>query len=371
LGASSGRETAVADAQENEVALIVSLARETLLRYIESEESQAKAEEVAAARLPPRISQSVDALASLRRSLAYRDGVLTALAHPLVQGEPVDVTQRPPSGRPASDIIGRDLLPQLHIKGVRSAYQNIGKNQANLVRGNNADWDALLTWAADDATLDQIRAAYERVASAIAATARTVLPKPRFRLTHLTFAKVMALLDQMLNEPSGGAHEQYITAAFLGAVVEQESTGLRAQTKALNASDASSRSAGDVEILHRNKLQEAVEVSASHFETKFGQAVDAMGQYGLPRIHIVAPGLESGGYDDLAEELDGDISILDPLALSATLVALLDRSGRESALTELYVLLDRHASAELTNAFVRRCWQRGLAEQAADIPGAP
>lgn len=211
------------DEQENEAALIVSLARETLLRYIESEESQAKAKEATAKVLPPAIAQSVDALASRQRALAYRDGVLTALAHPLVRGEPVDVTQRPPSGRPASDIIGSDLLPQLHIKGVRSAYQNIGKNQANLVRGNNEDWDALLTWAANDATLDEIRAAYEGVAAAIAATARMVLPKPRFRLTHLTFAKVMALLDQMLNEPSGGAHQQYITAALLGAALQQES----------------------------------------------------------------------------------------------------------------------------------------------------
>jgi hypothetical protein len=357
--------------QENEVALIVNLAREMLLRFIESDESQTKAEEAAERVLPPAIAQAVNALAALRRSLAYRDGVLTALAHPLVREEIFDVTQRPPSGRPASDIIGKDLLPSLHIKGVQSAYQNIGKNQPNLVRGNNDHWDALLTWAATDATLDEIRVAYERVAAAIASTARTVLPKPRFRLAHLTFVNVMALIDQMLDEPSAGAHEQYITAALLGAALQQESTGLRVQTKALNASDASSRTAGDVEILHRNKLQEALEVSANHFETKFGQAMDAMGEYGLPRIHIVAPGLESGDYDELAETVDADVSILDPLALAATLVALLDRSGRESALTELYVLLDRHAPVELTNAFVRRCWQRGLAEQDAEIPGAP
>lgn len=359
------------DGQDNEVAQIVNLARETLLRYIGNKESRAKAEEAAAEFLPPAISQSVDALASLKRSLAYRDGVLTALAHPLVRGEAVDVTQRPPSGRPASDIIGSDLLPQLHIKCVRSAYQNIGKNQPILVRGNNKDWDALLTWAANDATLEEIRAAYERIAAAIASTARTVLPRPRFRLAHLTFVKVMALLDQMLHEPSGGAHQQYITAAFLGAALQQESTGLRTQTKALNASDASSRSAGDVEILHRNKLQEALEVSANPFDTKFGQAIDAMGSYGLPRIHIVAPGLVTGGYEELAEELDEDVSILDPLALTATLVALLNRSGRENALTELYVLLDQHAPVELTNAFVRRCWHRGLAEPDAEIPGAP
>lgn len=363
-------KTAMGGEQENEVALIVNLAQETLLRFIDNEDTQAQAEQAANQSLPPEIARSVNALAALRRSVAYRDGVLTALAHPIVRGEPFDVTQRPPSGRPASDIIGRDLLPKLHIKGVRSAYQNIGKNQPNLVRGNNEEWDALLTWAATDATLDEIRVAYERVAAAIAATARTVLSKPRFRLAHLTFINVMALIDQMLDEPSGGAHEQYITAALLGAALQQESTGLRVQTKALNASDASSRSAGDVEILHRNKLQEALEVSANHFETKFGQAMDSMGEYGLPRIHIVAPGLKSGGYDELADVVDGDVSILDPLALAATLVALLDRSGRESALTDLYVLLDRHASAELTNAYVRRCWQRGLAVRGDDIPGA-
>ena len=307
---------------ENEVDLIVDLARRTLLRFIESEGSQAEAEEAARRLLPPDIASSVDSLARLRSSLGYRDGVLTALSHPLVRGEVVDVTQRPPSGRPASDLIGKDLLPTLHIKGVKSAYQNIGKNQPNLVRGNNPDWDALLTWAANNATIEQILVAYERVAAAIAATARTVLPKPRFRLAQLTFVKVMALIDQMLNEPSAGAHEQYITAAFIAAVTQQESSGLQVRTKALNASDASSRSAGDVEILHRNKLQEAVEVSANHFDTKFGQALDAMAEYGLPRIHLVAPGLESGGYDDLAETVDADISILDPLALAAALVAL-------------------------------------------------
>lgn len=359
------------EGQENEAALILDLAEKTLRRFIQDEDARSGAEEAASRMLPPAIAQAVNALAALGRSLAYRDGVLTALAHPIVRREVFDVTHRPPSGRPASDAIGKDLLPSLHIKGVRSAYQNIGKNQPNLVRGNNEHWDALLTWAATDANLEEIRVAYERVAAAIAATARTVLPKPKFRLAQLTFLNIMALIDQMLSEPTAGAHEQYVTAALLGAALQQESTGLRAQTKALNASDASSRSAGDVEILHRNKLQEALEVSANHFDTKFGQAMDAVGEYGLSRIHIVAPGLESGDYDELAQTVDGDVSILDPLALAATLVALLDRSGRENALSELYVLLDRHASVQLTNAYVRRCWQRGLAERGEDIQGAP
>jgi SacI restriction endonuclease len=357
--------------QESEVTLVVELARETLLRFIPDEDARVRAGEAADRELPAAIAQAVNELAALTQSLAYRDGVLTALAHPIVQGEIVDVTQRPPSGRPASDIIGRDLLPSLHIKGVRGAYQNIGKNQPNLVRGNNAHWDALLTWAANEATLEEIRVAYERIAAAIAATARTVLPKPRFRLAQLTFVNVMALVDEMLSEPTAGAHEQYVTAALLAAALQQESTGLRVQTKALNASDASSRSAGDVEVLHRNKLQEALEVSANHFDSKFGQAMDAMGEYGLSRIHIVAPGLKSGDYEELAQTIDGDVSILDPLALASTLVALLDRSGRESALDELYVLLDKHASVQITNSYVRRCWQRGLAEPGDDIPGAP
>lgn len=355
---------------ENEALLIVELAWETLARFIGDEAARVHAEEAAIKALPPKIAEAVDALAGLTRSLAYRDGVLTALAHPIVQNKVVDVTQRPPSGRPASDAIGKEVLPELHIKGVKGAYQNIGKNQANLVRGNNRHWDALLTWAAQEATVEEIRVAYERVAAAVSATARTVLAKPRFRLAQLTFAKVMALLDEMLGEPSAGAHEQYVTAALLTATVQQESTGLRVQTKALNASDLSSRSAGDIEILHRNKLQEALEVSANHFETKLGQAADAMREYGLSRVHIVAPGIDSGGYEKLAQ-MEADVSVLDPRSIAATFVALLDRSGRENALVELYVLLDRYASVQLTNAYVRRCWQRGLAEPGEDIPGAP
>jgi hypothetical protein len=360
----------VGNEPESEALRIVELAWETLSRFIGDEAARAHAGEAATKTLPPKIVEAVDALASLTQSLAYRDGVLTALAHPIVQGGIVDITQRPPSGRPASDAIGKEVLPELHIKGVKGAYQNIGKNQPNLVRGNNKHWDSLLTWAAQEATVEEIRIAYERVAAAIAATARTVLAKPQFRLAQLTFAKVMALLDEMLGEPSAGAHEQYVTAALLMAMVQQESTGLRVQTKALNASDLSSRSAGDIEILHRNKLQEALEVSANHFETKLGQAADAMREYGLPRVHIVAPGLDSGGYEKLAQ-MDDDVSVLDPRSLAATLVALLDRSGRENALVELYALLDRHAPVQLTNTYVRRCWQRGLAEPGDDIPGAP
>lgn len=359
-----------AEEPENEALQIVELAWETLARFIGDEAARTHAGEVATETLPPKIVEAVDVLASLTQSLAYRDGVLTALAHPIVQGKIVDVTQRPPSGRPASDAIGKEVLPELHIKGVKGAYQNIGKNQPNLVRGNNKHWDALLTWAAQEATVEEIRIAYERVAAAIAATARTVLAKPRFRLAQLTFAKVMALIDEMLGEPSAGAHEQYVTAALLTATVQQESTGLRVQTKALNASDLSSRSAGDVEVFHRNKLQEALEVSANHFETKLGQAADAIREYGLSRVHIVAPGLDSSGYEKLAQT-EGDVSVLDPRSLAATLVALLDRSGRENAMVELYSLLDRHASVHVTNAYVRRCWQRGLAEPGDDIPGAP
>lgn len=355
---------------DDEVQQIVELARSTLVRFIGDEEARFDAEEAPIHELPSEIVEAVKALASLKQSLAYRDGVLTALAHPLVRGEIVDVTQRPPSARTASDIIGGSVLPELHIKGVKGAYQNIGKNQANLVRGNNAAWDALLEWAARDALLDEIRIAYDFVAAAIAATARTVLPAPRFRLAQLTFAKVMALLEEMLSQPSAGAHEQYIASALLDAVLKQESTGLRVQTKALNASDSSSRAAGDVEVFHRNKLQEAIEVSANPFDTKLGQATEAMRQYGLARVHVVAPGLLPGGYDDLAK-LDADISVLDPDALAATLVALLDRAGRENALASLYALLDRYAPVELTNAYVRRCWSRELAEPGDDIKGAP
>lgn len=356
-------------APPGEAGRIVRLARSTLTELIGNPQAQRDAIAACEDEVPSNIASALTRLGNLTRRLSYRDGLMVALAHPLLRAQRVDVTHRPESGRTASDQLG-PLLAELHIEGVTSAYQNIGKNQANLVRGNQPDWDQVLPWAAKSATIPQIQAAYRRVAAAIAATARTVLPPPRPRLAQLTFGRVMEVLSTMLNEPTQGMHDQYVVSALLDAVVQQESEELRVETKALNASDSSSGTAGDIEILRKRKLLEAVEVTANNWITKLDQVSRGMSASGLTRAHIVAKGVSHQAYGELRDATREDISILDAVALSSVLVAVLDRRGREHALLRLYGLLDRYTSPELVNRFVRRLWASQLAEPGTDIPGA-
>ena len=359
-------------APAGEAGRIVELAQKTLATMISSPTSRTKAIKAAEETLPPSIASALDRLATLSGKLSYRDGLLVALAHPIVRKKQVDVRFRPDSGRAASDQLGQ-VLAEIHIKGVTSAYQNIGKNQTNLVRGNQPDWDEILTWSATKASIKEITTAYRRVAAEMAATARNVLARPQPRMANLTFARVMSLLAMMLSEPTEGAHEQYIVSGLLDALVHQESEGLQVETKALNASDRSAGTGGDIEISRKRKrtLLETIEVTANPWRSKISQVTRSMSETGLRRTHLLGSGISAASYDELKRATDLDVSILDPLDTSAVIVALLDRRGREYAIVRLYELLDRYTSAALVNRFVRRLWDAELAEQAKDIPGAP
>jgi hypothetical protein len=177
----------------------------------------------------------------------------------------------------------------------------------------------------------------------------------------LTFARVMSVLEAMLREPSGGAHEQYIVASLLDAAVARD--GTRVETKSMSASDRSSKTAGDVEVFDRGRLLEGIEVSANNWREKLAQAEDALRDYGLSRAHVVAAANEPGVYEALLRETDRDVSVLDVKAVVPVLVAVLDRRQREAALLKLYELLDEKlSSVELVNAYVARLSRQGLTD---------
>jgi hypothetical protein len=231
-----------------------------------------------------------------------------------------------------------------------------------LARGNNATFDAILTWGAEDADLTQLNLAHVYLAAGIAATARRVETRPQLRLAALTFGRVMALLDEMLAEPSGGAHEQYILAALIEAAVADEA-GTRVTTKSMSASDKSSRTAGDIEVTSRGRLQEGIEVSANPWQEKLAQADEIVREHGLPRAHIAASVSGDDVYTELVGLTERDVSVLDVRATVPVLVAFLDRRKREQALLRLYELLDeRLASPELVNKYVQRLRDAELAE---------
>jgi hypothetical protein len=283
---------------------IVALARQTLTAFIDDPEHAARAVARAGEDLPDDVLQALETLAL--KADSYRDALLVQLAVPLVRGRSSDITRRARGGRSASGRIG-DLLRTMHIKRVNNAFENIGKNTPELVRGNNLEFDYLLRWGSQ-AELRELEIAYGLVAASIAATARSVAPRPRLRLARLTFA-------------------------------------------------------GDIELFRGGRLQEGIEVSRSLWRDKLSQAEDALRAYGLGRAHIVARSDDEDLYGELRRVTDRDISVIDPRAVVSVLVALLDRGGREQLLLHVYELLDEMvASPDLVNQFVDRLRTAELVE---------
>lgn len=279
---------------------------------------------------------------ALLASNSYRDGVLIQLAWGLEQSG-IDHTQKGDGARSAAGSIAKALAAR-HIPAVKDAYQNIGKNTANLARGNVPDFDNLLRWM-NDASDESRLAALDLVAALVAATARPVLPMPQLARVNLTFANVVSVLDELLSSPSGGAHEQFAVAAFLDALIDEFGLGgvgaLGVRTKNINASDASAGTAADVQIMRGNKVEEAFEVSASGWRDKLHQAIQAAKSADLNRVHILSNVQDLAGLQELLGDNTTDVTVIDVRTFLRTLIAVLKKPAREVALVRLYEHLDR------------------------------
>lgn len=296
---------------------------------------------------------------------AYRVALVIQLAYGLAADEPLDITVRHPGARGANGVAGRcgALLKDRHVVASKDVFQNIGKNTTNLARGNFPDFDAVLAWASKPArTKDQLTALLEFACSAIAATARPVLKLPEIDQSKLTFAAIMTLFDEMFRTPSAGAHEQFIVAALLQARLEQEGRSQYVDTKNLNASDQSSRSAADVQIKSGTRVDEAYEVSANDWATKLADAVPTMKAHDLARLHILARVDDPASMLKALSGLAEDISAIDLRAFVSVHTDELRKQFRAAALVRLYELLDRYQpNVELVNAYVTRLGKQGLA----------
>ena len=279
---------------------------------------------------------------ALLASNSYRDGVLIQLAWGLEQSG-IDHTQKGDGARSAAGSIAKALAAR-HIPAVKDAYQNIGKNTANLARGNVPDFDNLLRWM-NDASDESRLAALDLVAALVAVTARPVLPMPQLARVNLTFANVVSVLDELLSSPSGGAHEQFAVAAFLDALIDEFGLGgvgaLGVRTKNINASDASAGTAADVQIMRGNKVEEAFEVSASGWRDKLHQAIQAAKSADLNRVHILSNVQDLAGLQELLGDNTTDVTVIDVRTFLRTLIAVLKKPAREVALVRLYEHLDR------------------------------
>lgn len=307
-------------------------------------------------------------LRSAHRS--YRDVALIQLAYGICSAGRLDLTRRPEGARGLAGKVG-EFLASHHIAGVRDAYQNVGKNSPDLVRGNFAAFDEFLRWASDrNTSKPQLKLAFEFACASIATTARPVRSCPEFDAAKLSFGAMAALFDDLFKTGSQGAYQQFSVAALLHAIVVQlGTTEYRVETKNLNSSDKSSRTAGDVQILHGTQLIEAFEVTANDWTEKIAGATRTIREHDLSRLHIIAhvPPAEHGEMIENLKALADDISVLELGGFVASLTASLRRGGRKAALIRLYEFLDRYQpDVDKVNRYVNAVEARGLTLDASE-----
>jgi hypothetical protein len=291
--------------------------------------------------LPEKLRERAEV--SLTKGASYRDVILIQLAFGLEASGGFDHTKAATGARDSGKLVGAATRAR-HIRSVKDAYQNIGKNHDNLIRHNVAEYDELLA-VLNDTPNEQRADLFAYVLAATAITARPVLAMPSLARGELTFSKVSGFLDALLATGSGGAYEQFATAAFLEALLDEFGLsggiggGLSIKTKNINASDASSGATADVQIMRGNKIEEAFEVSAGGWRLKVAQALISAREVDLSRVHILAYGNDLSGLTDALAETNTDVSVMDVRSFLRTIVGILKKPAREVALRRLYDLL--------------------------------
>jgi hypothetical protein len=302
----------------------------------------------------------------LRKPGTHRDGILILFSYVVATGCPIDFrtldSGKIDGARGLAQWVAR-FLPSLNIAATEDAFQTVAKGRMNYVSETNADWQVLMLWASEQTTAAPIEDAWRYLAHGIAATARRLPPTPSFDTPRMTFGRIAELFGSMWDQPSGGAHEQFIWAALYASYVEQLDDPGVVETKRLNASDASSGTAGDVQHKYRGEVLEAFEVTNREWRTKMEAARKTLQRHGLQRVHIVAGGVTAASGPDIAAEAgDDDVSVMEYRQASMTLVHLLKKPARREALRRLYEhLVDKQPNDQLVWDYAKRLKDLGLA----------
>jgi hypothetical protein len=313
---------------------------------------------------PSEVQGHLDALVA-KGQYTVRDGILTLLATELAHGELIDWRVQPlhNPARAASKFLGSTLYPRLHIVGSPEALQTGVKGTQTYMGRSNETWNSVLKWASQQADLEVIESAFLYLATQIVNTARSVPALPGLDTPRLTFPRVFGVIDDLLEQPSGGAYEQLIFASLLDALRQQLELDGVIETKHINAADAAAGVAADVQERHRGQVKEAYEVTAETFEAKVPQAIRTLDQHDLLRVHILAKGAVSASADEIAGVIpsDADISVLDVREEIRSLIARLDKPHRREALGRLYrLLIDKQPNDELVSCYVDGLEEMGL-----------
>jgi hypothetical protein len=276
----------------------------------------------------------------LRKPGTHRDGILILFAYVVALGRPIDFRALDSGKIDGARGVAQWLatfLPTLHIAATEDAFQTVAKGRKDYVSETNPAWQALMLWASEQTSARPVEDAWRHLAAGIAATARHLPAEPGFDTPRMTYGRLAALFGALWDQPSGGAHEQFIWAALYAAYVKQLDDPGVVETKRLNASDASSQTAGDVQHKHRGVVLEAYEVTGRDWRTKMPAARRTLQRHGLQRIHVLAGGVTPQSGDEIAAASgDDDISVLDHRHASLALAHLLSKAWRREALTLLF-----------------------------------
>lgn len=333
------------------------LIESTLLNYLEQPASRPETREALDRMVPEAQRNNLDAIL-VSKSLSYREMALIQLSF-LLCSTGVNPTRRPEGARGIGGRLG-EFLAKHHIAGTADAYQNTGKNDDNLVRGNHPQSDSFLTWCSE-ASREQLSACLHYICAELASYSRPVSAMPELALGQLTFANVMGLFVDLYAIPSEGVYQQYVVAALLDVFQQFAHTGYYVETKPVNASDKSSRTAGDVILAAATKAQEAYEVTANDWRSKTAGAVQKLREHTLRGSHIVAV---VDNYAEMAQELrlvQGDVSVVDLHGFAASLLSLMPKTYRSLILERLYEYLDGYGqNNDRVNEYVALLISRGL-----------
>ena len=301
--------------------------------------------------------------AVLAAPLSYRDILLIQIAWGLGEAG-FDHTMAPHGARPASRQV-TTLLQTRHIPARKEVYQTLAKGRSgSLVAGSVPAFTEMLVHL-NTLDVEARTDLFQLLTARMALIARPVQPMPTLARADLTFVRVARFIDELLSSGSGGVYEQFAVAAFLSAVIEEFGlsgvSGLRVETKNINATDASAGTAADVQIMRGGRVEEAFEVSASDFRPKVSQAIAAARNAELPRAHVLAYGDNLEHLSELLEASTTDVTLMDVRHFLRVMIGILKKPAREEALRKLYDLIDQKQTVvERVNRYVEMLGRHAL-----------
>lgn len=308
----------------------------------------------------------------LSKQDTYRAGALTIFCYAVGTKSLMDMRPFSEGVRGAGELT-KKLLPHLSIPATRgNPFETIAKGSPSYVGRKRQSWNELLTWASTDATFDEVVAVAAHLIKSLAELRRDLPPMPELDTEKLTWAAVADVLDSLLSTGSEGAYEQLIVAALVEALYAEDVEQHKAYvtTKPVNATDESSKVAGDVQVrTPGGQVLEAVEVADTDWAGKVGQAVASMKREDLRRFLIVAKVADApngasveaaiGAAQDHHEQRD--LAVLDLRSEVRSMLARLDRVSRRRMLHTLYrYLLEYQPLDSRVVAYVEALAGRGL-----------